>query len=120
MSKLKSYIFISYFRYTVILIMSTRLIKEQKIAVLKWFWKALSVTFVQQEFRRHFQSKPLTYPVNISLVKQFDLAGTVENLPRSGRSVTATTAEHRTDLVAAIFSSFVNRVDIIDITVYLK
>ena len=102
--------------------MSIQLTKEQRIAVLNWFWKAESVTFVQQEFRRHFQFKPLTYLANINLVKQFDVTGTVENLRRSGRSVTATTAEHRTELVAfaATLCSFVNRVDIIDITVYLK
>ena len=98
--------------------MSSRLTKEQRIAVLKWFWKAESVTFVQQEFRRQFQSKPLTYPANINLVKKFDVTGTREDLRRLGRFVTATMAE----LVAfaATFCSFVNRVDLIDITVYLK
>ena len=53
------------------------------------------------------------------------MAGTVEDLSRlgwSGGPLAATTAEHRTELVAfaAIFCSFVNRVDVIDITVHLK
>ena len=64
----------------------------------------------------------MTYPENISLVKHFDMAGTVENLPLSSRSVTATIAEHQTELVvfAATFFSFVNQINIIHITVYLK
>ena len=53
--------------------MSTRLQKEQEIAVLKWFWKAESVKFLQQEFQRQFQSKPPIYPAIISLVKKLDL-----------------------------------------------
>ena len=68
--------------------------------VLKWFWKVESVTFVQQKFQRQFQSKPLTYPVNISLVKKFDVTGTVEDLLHSGQSVMAMTAKHQTELVA--------------------
>ena len=61
----------------------------------------------------------------ISLVKKFDMAGTVEDFSHSGWSgglIAATTAEHQTELVAfaAIFCSFVNQMDVINITVYLK
>ena len=41
-----------------------------------------------------------TYPAIMSLVKKFDVAGSVEDLPRKGRSVKATTAEHWTESVA--------------------
>ena len=63
----------------------------------------------------------LTFSV-IRLVKKFDTAGTVEDLLHSGQSIMATMAEYRTELVAfaAIFCSFVNQEDIINITVYLK
>ena len=56
-------------------IISTRLTKEQKSAVLKW--KSESATFIQREFRKRFQSKPASYPAIISLVKMFDVTGTV-------------------------------------------
>ena len=73
--------------------MSTQLMKEQKIVILKWFWKSESVTLVQQEFQRQFQSKPLKYPAIISVVKKLDVTGTVEDLPCSGQSVTTTMAK---------------------------
>ena len=53
------------------------------------------MTFVQQEFQRQFQSKPLTYPAIISLVKNFDVTGTVEDLPCPGQPVTAMMAKHQ-------------------------
>ena len=65
--------------------MSTRLTKKQKIAILKWLRKSESVTFVQREFQRHFQSKPSTYPAITSLVKKFNETGSVEDLLRSAR-----------------------------------
>ena len=41
----------------------------------------------------------------VSKAKKFEVTGTVEDLPRSGRLATATTAEHRTELVASIAES---------------
>ena len=47
-------------------VMSTRLTEEQKIADLKWFWKAESVKFINESG------------------KKIDVTRTVKDLPRSG------------------------------------